>query len=54
MHFEDFAFRGVGDIHNVGDGSDHVHVELPVQTFLHDFHVEHPEEPAAESKSKGG
>ena len=54
VHFENFAFRGVCDIHNVGNGGDHVHVELPVQTFLHDFHVEHSEEPAAESKSKGG
>ena len=54
VHFENFTFRGVGNVHNIGDRGDHVHVELPVQTFLYNFHMEHSEEPAAESKSKCG
>ena len=52
MHFKDFAFGGVGDVHNVGNRGNHVHVEFSVQTFLYNFHVEHSEESTAETKSK--
>ena len=54
MHLVGFAFGGVGDVHHVGDGGDDVHVELAVEAFLDDFHVEHAEESAAEPEAEGG
>ena len=43
---------GVGEVRHVGHRRNHGHIELALQAFLHDFHVEHAEESAAEPKPK--
>ena len=39
-------------IRNVGHGGDNVHIELAVESFLYNLHVQQSEESAAESESE--
>ena len=46
------AFFGVGLVPHVGHRGDDGHVEFPFKALLDDFHVEHTEETAPETKPK--
>ena len=48
------AVFGEGVVAHVGNGGDDRHIKFPLQALLDDFHVEHPQESAAESESEGG
>ncbi len=51
----DFHHRAVAHVHvvfHVRHGRDDVHVEFAVEAFLHDFHVQQPEEPGAEAEAQ--
>ena len=37
----------------IGHRGNHVHVELPVETLLDNFHMQEPQETATESESQG-
>ena len=53
VHLGDVALLVVDEVRDVGDGGDDVHVELAVEPFLDDFHVEQSEESAAETEAEG-
>ncbi len=51
----DFHHRAVAHVHvvfHVRNSRDDVDVEFAVEAFLHDFHVQKPEEPSAEAKAQ--
>ena len=51
----DFHHRAVAHVHvvfHVRHSRDDVHVEFAVEAFLHDFHVQQPEEPGTEAKAQ--
>ena len=52
VHLDDVALFVVDIIGYVGHGSDDVHVELTVQAFLHNLHVEQAQESAPETKAQ--
>ena len=43
----------MAEIRNVGNGGDDRHIKLSLQTFLDDFHVQHPQKAAAKAKAQG-
>ena len=54
VHLEAFALLRVDLIRDVGHGRDDIHVELAVEPFLYDLHVQQAEEAAPETESQGG
>ena len=53
VHLLHVAFLVVHLVRNVGNGGDHVHIELALQPLLNDFHVQQSEKTAAETESQG-
>ena len=54
IHHDDGAV-GLGDLVNDrGHGGDQVQIELALQTFLNDLHVEHTQKSAAEAETQSG
>ena len=53
VHFLHVSLLIIDEIGNVGNGSDDIHIELAVEAFLDDFHVEQAEESTAESEAEG-
>jgi len=52
MHFLHFALFIIYIIRYVRHGSNHVHIEFTIQTFLHNLHVKQSEETATETKAQ--
>ena len=52
MHLNRLSFLGMHDIGNVGHRSDHVHIELTIETFLHNLHVQQSQEAATETETQ--
>ncbi len=52
MHLRHVSLLVIDVVGNVRHCGDHVHVELPVEAFLHDLHVQQSEEAATESESQ--
>ena len=52
MHLHCVSLLVVDHIRDVGHRSDHLHVELPVESLLHDFHVKQAKEATAETKAQ--
>ena len=52
MHFFHPALLVIYEIRHVGYGRNHIHIELAIQTFLHDFHVKQAEETATETEAQ--
>src|SRR5512133_3975522 len=52
MDIHHFPLSGKNLVRNVGNGCNHVHIELPVESLLNNFKVEESKESAAESKSQ--
>ena len=52
MNFLCISVLVVNHIRYVGHGSDDLHIELSIQTFLHDFHVQKSQESTSEAKTK--
>ncbi len=50
MHFLAVALLVVNQIRNVGHSGDDIHIELPVETLLNDFHMEQSQETAPETE----
>ena len=50
MHF---AVGGGHFVYHVGRGDDDGLIELPLQAFLHDLHMQQPQKAAAEAKAQG-
>ena len=46
------ALLVIYEIRHVGYGRNHIHIELAIQTFLHDFHVKQAEETATETEAQ--
>ena len=53
VHLHDMALLVEYLVRYVGHGGDDVHVELAVQTLLHNLHMEQSEETAAEAETQG-
>ena len=52
VHFLGVALLVVNHIRYVGHGGNHIHVELTVESFLHNLHVEQTQESASEAKAQ--
>ena len=52
VHLLHLALFRIDHIRHVGHGRNHVHVELAVEPFLHDFHVQQTEKTAAEAEAE--
>ena len=52
VHLHGVALLVVDHIRDIGHRGDHLHVEFPVESLLHDFHVEQAEEAATEAKAQ--
>ena len=53
VYLHDMSLLVIYIIGNVGHGGDDVHIELAVQTLLHNLHVEQAEEAATEAEAQG-
>ena len=52
MHLLHLTLFGVAHIRHVRHSGDDIHIELTVQAFLDDLHMQKPQEPAAEAESQ--
>ena len=52
VHLGAAALFVINFVGNVGDGGNDVHVELPIQSLLHDFHVQQSQEAATETEAE--
>ena len=52
VHLFRVSLLVIHHVRHVGHGGDDVHVELAVETLLHDFHVQQTQESASESESQ--
>ena len=52
VHFEQRVVLIVNVVAHVRHRGDHIHVELSVQSFLHDLHVQQAQESAAETEAQ--
>ena len=52
VHLLHLALFRIDHIRHVGNGRNHVHVELAVEPLLHDFHVQQAEKTAAEAEAE--
>ena len=53
VHFLHLALLRVAHVADVGHSGDDVHVELTIQSLLHNLHVEQAQKSAAETEAKG-
>ena len=52
MNLRTVAFLIVNLIRHIRNGRDHIHIELTVQTFLHNLHMQQPLETTTETKAQ--
>ena len=52
MYVNQFSFSGKYPEGDVWHGGNHIHIELSVETFLDDLHVQQSKEPASEPETQ--
>ena len=51
VHLLHIALFVVNHIGHIGDGGNNIHIKLPIQTFLNDFHVQQSQEATTKAET---